>query len=81
MDDYASEGRRTGRWFVDGVVKYHRMLETYLNTLIASGLTIAAVTEPRAGAEVVRARPEFAVEGRRPPFLFVKSQRPSGPSA
>src|SRR5207248_7134016 len=33
VDGYRDEGERRHRWFVDGVRKYHRTVETYVNTL------------------------------------------------
>jgi SAM-dependent methyltransferase len=75
LDNYRDEGVRSTRWFVDGVIKYHRTIETYLNTLIDSGLAIARVLEPEATPETVRSQPELAQERRRPPFLLIAARR------
>ncbi len=73
MDDYSFEGKRVGNWIVDGVVKYHRTLETYINSLIDNGFRIVRVTEPGVAEEYMNLRPDFRDESRRPPFLFVKA--------
>ncbi len=43
---YKDEGRRVSTWFVDGVVKYHRSMETVINSLIDGGFRISRVLEP-----------------------------------
>lgn len=75
VDHYRDEGLRNTRWFIDGVIKYHRTMETYLNTLIDSGLAIARVLEPEGTAEFVRLQPDLAEERRRPPFLLIAARR------
>jgi len=75
VDNYKKEGERVSRWFVDGVVKYHRTVETYINSLIDNGFTIKRVLEPEAAAEFMSHRPDLAEESRRPPFLVVSSQK------
>ncbi|HUY37467.1 MAG TPA: class I SAM-dependent methyltransferase [Candidatus Binataceae bacterium] len=75
VDNYRDEGVRHTRWFVDDVIKYHRTMETYLNTLIDSGFAIARVLEPEGTAEFVRLQPDLAEERRRPPFLLISVRR------
>jgi len=66
------EGERIQKWFVDGVVKYHRTVSTYINALIEAGFRIERVEEPEATREAIRVRPDLAEEGRRPPFLILR---------
>ncbi len=73
LDRYREEGTRVSRWFVDGVVKYHRSMESILNAVIQNGLQVVKILEPEALPEARRARPELADHGRRPPFLLVKA--------
>lgn len=75
LDHYQEEGERQSRWFVDGVVRYHRTIATVLNTLIDNGLMICRVQEPYAVPEAEEQRPQLLEERRRPPFLFVKARR------
>lgn len=75
VDDYGFEGKRVGNWIVDGVVKYHRTLDTYINGLIENGFRIVRIAEPGVAQEYKNLRPDFRDESRRPPFLFVKAIR------
>lgn len=75
VDDYRDEGARSTRWFVDGVIKYHRTVETYINTLVDSGLAIARLLEPEGSPEFVRMQPDLAEERRRPPFLLIAARK------
>jgi SAM-dependent methyltransferase len=76
VDGYRDEGKRRTTWFVDGVIKYHRTLETYVNVLLAARLQLVRLEEPEAGAEHVIGRPELAIHRRRPPFLLMAADRP-----
>jgi SAM-dependent methyltransferase len=76
VDRYRDEGERRTRWLVDGVVKYHRTIETYVNTLIDAGLIIARLEEPETTAEVLAEHPEWHHERRRPPFLLIAADSP-----
>lgn len=74
VDHYSSEGERVSRWFVDGVVRYHRKLSTLMNWLIEAGFRIVRLLEPHAIEEAERITPELLNERRRPPFLFVAAK-------
>lgn len=67
LDHCAEEGIRHTEWFVNGVIKSHRSISTYLNTLIGVGLNITAVDEPIPAAEAIARRPVLEDELRRPP--------------
>ena len=77
LDHYRQEGKRDTRWFVDGVIKYHRAVETYVNTLIRCGFVLEHLGEPAPTAEVLRVRPTLEDDCRRPPFLFLRALRPA----
>ena len=51
---------------------YHYTLSTYLNTLIDAGLTLEHVSEPRAIAELAKARPIWA---EVPPVLVARCRK------
>jgi SAM-dependent methyltransferase len=74
IDDYKLEGIRHTQWFVNDVVKYHRSVETYVNTLIDKGFTIVRLLEPEATADAIRERPELRQESRRPPFMMISAR-------
>lgn len=80
VDRYRDEGERRTTWFVEGVIKYHRTLETYVNGLLDAGLLVR-LEGPEAVAEHVRARPDLAIHRRRPPLLLMAADRPASPSA
>lgn len=73
VDNYRDEGERQVQWFVDGVVKYHRTIETYVNGLITNGFNLERLLEP----EPVMAEPsaQAFLERRRPPFLLIAAAR------
>jgi SAM-dependent methyltransferase len=77
VDRYRDEGERRTRWFVDGVVKYHRTIETYVNALLAAGLRLVRLEEPEAeDPAVLAAHPAWQDDRRRPPFLLLAADRP-----
>jgi SAM-dependent methyltransferase len=76
VDRYRDEGERRTRWFVDGVVKYHRTVETYVNALLDAGLRLVRLEEPEAEAALLAEKPEWQQERRRPPFLLLAADRP-----
>jgi SAM-dependent methyltransferase len=76
VDRYRDEGERRTQWFVDGVVKHHRTIETYVNTLVDAGLVIARLEEPETTEEVLAEHPDWRDERRRPPFLLLAADAP-----
>jgi SAM-dependent methyltransferase len=76
VDRYREEGERRTHWFVDGVVKYHRTIETYVNGLLAAGLVVARLEEPEATPTQLAEQPQWLEERRRPPFLLLAADRP-----
>lgn len=75
VDRYRDEGERRTKWFVDGVVKYHRTVETYVNGLLQAGLCLARLEEPEADAARLALHPAWRDERRRPPFLLMAAVR------
>ncbi len=72
VDEYHNEGKRLTKWFVDDVVKYHRTVETYVNTLIKTGFQIASLNEPKPLPEYLEKRKEyFAPKMKRPPIIVI----------
>jgi SAM-dependent methyltransferase len=54
VNHYFDEGERKTEWYVEGVVKYHRRIDTMLNTIIAAGFEIERVSEPAPTREAAR---------------------------
>jgi len=75
LDGYLEEGPRTTDWLASGVVKQHRTVATYLNLLLETGFAIRRVEEWGPTDAQIAARPEWASERQRPPFLLVSADR------
>lgn len=75
VDRYLIEGPRVTNWFAPGVVKQHRTIGTYVNSMIASGLRLDALVEWGPSPEEIEAEPAWAGENDRPSFLLVRSHR------
>lgn len=76
VKDYSFEEKKNQKWFVDGVIKYHRTLSTIINSLIGAGFMILQVEEP------IPQDKEYSIQERkesihwvRPPILVVKAQK------
>jgi SAM-dependent methyltransferase len=76
VDRYGDEGPRATTWFVDGVVKCHRTVQTYVGALLDAGFALAHLGEPGPTPAALAARPGLAKECRRPPFLVLLAVRP-----
>jgi len=76
LDDYADESIRHQRWFVDGVVKYHRTVASLVNDVLAAGLVLVRLEEPVPLPEAVRARVDLVDDRRRPPVLVLAAVKP-----
>jgi ubiquinone/menaquinone biosynthesis C-methylase UbiE len=74
LDGYLEEGPRSTDWLAKGVIKQHRTLATYLNMLLGLGFTLIRVEEWGPTAEQIAAKPIWADERRRPPFLLVSAR-------
>lgn len=75
LNDYLVEGERERSWFVDGVVKQHRTVATYVNALIDAGLALDRIVEWGPSPEQIEARPELAEDLHRPWFLLLRATK------
>ena len=76
VNRYLDENPRTTDWLAPGVVKRHRTAATYLNLLLGLGFALTRVEEWGPTEAQVAARPDWATERERPPFLLVAARRP-----
>jgi SAM-dependent methyltransferase len=76
VDKYGDEGLRNTHWFVDGVVKYHRTIESHVQGLLNAGFRLESLLEPAPSPEILAQRPSLKTECRRPPFLQLAASRP-----
>jgi len=75
VDRYWDEGERKQRWFVDGVIKFHRTVQTYIDLILGAGFTLTRLLEPHAAAEVLLQRPDLGDTVRRPALLVIATQK------
>ena len=74
VEHYQEEGIRRHYWFVEGVIKYHRTLQTYLEGLVQARLEIRRLLEPRPRREFRNTIPELRSADRRPVFMVVAAE-------
>lgn len=72
VDNYYYEGRREAVFLGEKVIKYHRTLTTYLNTLLQNGFEIEHIIEPQPPREMMD-MDGMKDEMRRPMMLLVSS--------
>ena len=73
LDNYRDEGPRETKWFVDGVIKYHRTIESYVNGLLDTGFNLTRLLEPEPLEDGVDGL--WANHRRRPPFLIIAAEK------
>lgn len=74
VDHYFEQGKRDAIFLGEPVVKYHRTLTTYLNTLLIHGFELQNVIEPQPPEEMMNL-PGMRDELRRPMMLIVAAQK------
>jgi SAM-dependent methyltransferase len=75
VDHYQEEGVRHTQFLGAAVTKYHRTLETVINTLIQSHFVIKGLYEPKPAESMLQTHPDIKDETRRPIFLLVAAQK------
>jgi ubiquinone/menaquinone biosynthesis C-methylase UbiE len=71
IDAYLLEGQRVTEWITPGMVKYHRTVASYVNSLLAHGFHLVRLEEWGPNSEQIAEHPEWADEVHRPPFLLL----------
>lgn len=77
VDNYFDEGKREAVFLGEKVVKYHRTLTTYLNTLLGLGFILERVVEPTPSPGLLTEFPELKHELRRPMMLLISARKSS----
>ena len=77
VDRYFEEGARTAHFLGCDVVKYHKTLTTYVNTLLHNGFSLTALVEPEPDPRLLDV-PGMRDELRRPMMLLVRATKPAG---
>ncbi|OPA78627.1 SAM-dependent methyltransferase [Paenibacillus selenitireducens] len=71
VDNYQDEGFRQTQFLDHDVVKYHRTIANYMNTLINAGFRMKEISEPQPAQEILAMSSEMRDELRRPMFLII----------
>jgi ubiquinone/menaquinone biosynthesis C-methylase UbiE len=77
VNSYQTEGRRVTNWLVEGVIKQHRMIGTYLNMLIEQGFIVTHVEEWGPTPQQIVENPSLNEEIERPMIFLVSAQKPA----
>ncbi|MDN4763849.1 class I SAM-dependent methyltransferase [Clostridioides difficile] len=75
VDRYFEEGVRKSNFLGEEVIKYHKTLTTYLNTLIKTGFEILEIIEPQPEEKLLDTIPGMKDELRRPMMLLVSAKK------
>ena len=75
VDHYFTEGIRNAKFLGEEVIKYHRTLTTYLNSLIKIGFEITGVVEPKPAENLLNTVSGMLDELRRPMMLLVSARK------
>lgn len=59
------------------VVKYHKTLTTYINSLLQTGFEICELIEPQPSEMMLDTIPEMQDELRRPMMLLISAKKKS----
>lgn len=74
VDNYYLEGARDATFLGEHVVKYHRTLTTYLDTLLKSSFRLRRVVEPQPPENMLEL-PGMRDELRRPMMLLIAAEK------
>ncbi|KAJ51694.1 SAM-dependent methyltransferase [Clostridium tetanomorphum] len=75
VDQYFTEGIRKANFLGEEVIKYHKTLTTYINSLIMSGFEITNLIEPKPEESMLKDNPEMQDELRRPMMLLISAKK------
>lgn len=75
VDSYFDEGLRQSIFLGEEVLKYHKTLTTYINTLIQNGFEITNVVEPMPEEKMLENDLEMQNELRRPMMLLISAKK------
>lgn len=73
LSDYMISGERNTKWFIEGVIKYHRPVSEIINTMIQNGFMINSIIEPIPSKHAQTVWPSLYDEFHKPNALIVKA--------
>ncbi|MDM1020295.1 class I SAM-dependent methyltransferase [Acinetobacter sp. VNK23] len=74
VDDYFNQGERKSSFLGSEVIKYHRTIETHINSLLRAGFSITTLIEPVPPLEMIE-KMGWENELRRPMMLIIKAKK------
>lgn len=74
VDNYFYEGERKAVFLGEEIIKYHKTLTTYINTLLQNGFELLNIIEPYPDEEMLN-NSEMKNEMRRPMMLIVSARK------
>ncbi len=74
IDNYYYEGKREAVFLGEKVIKYHRTLTSYINSLLQNGFEIRHIVEPQPPENMMDI-PGMKDEMRRPMMLIISSSK------
>ena len=75
VDRYFTEDIRKSVFLGEEVMKYHKTMTTYLNTLIKTGFEITSIVEPMPQESMLKESLEMQDELRRPMMLLISARK------
>ena len=75
LTDYARGGKRSTKWIVEGVEKYHRTFSEIVNSLCEAGFFIERMMEPVPTEETIAMDKSWEKDLHKPNFLLVKAKK------
>ncbi|HEX2865661.1 MAG TPA: class I SAM-dependent methyltransferase [Ignavibacteriales bacterium] len=75
VDNYFIEGSREAVFLGHRIIKYHRTLTTYINSLINNGFIINKIIEPLPSKEMLEKNESMREEFRRPMMLIISAYK------
>ncbi|MGX4599987.1 class I SAM-dependent methyltransferase [Faecalimicrobium sp. JNUCC 81] len=75
VDNYFTEDIRKSIFLGEEVVKYHKTMTTYMNTLIQSDFEVTGIVEPIPEESMLKEIPEMSDELRRPMMLLISARK------
>lgn len=75
VDNYFAKGKRNTHFLGEDIVKYHRTLTTYMNSLLQQGFKIKEVIEPQPSDNMLEKFSEMKDELRRPMMLLISAEK------
>ncbi len=75
VDNYFTEGKRDANFLGETVLKYHKTLTTYVNTLLETGFCLTGLIEPQPSEDMLHTVPGMEDELRRPMMLLVSAEK------